>query len=217
MAEGMSQLESDVISWTVVGHEARIQAADLARHLDAAVVTDDGTLGADANHLRAWTALGNAQTSWIGVAEDDAIPVPGFREQLAAALLHAPTPVVSLYLGRTRPKRWQDRISHALIAADRADACWLTGTHILHAVAVIMRTELHEDWMDFARTNTRPIDERLTAWCLVRGHDVAYTWPSLVDHADGPTLIDHTGQPTGPRVAWRTGTRTHWTEKAVKL
>lgn len=206
------------VSWAVVGHHRRLLAAtDLAHQLSAVVTVDDGTLGATSNHLKAWDATSTMDADWAGVAEDDAQPVTGFHNQLAAALPHAPAPVISLYLGRTRPKRWQDRISRALIDADRANACWLTGSHILHAVTVLIRTELREDWLDFAQTNSRPIDERLTAWCLARSHDVAYTWPSLVEHADGPTLIDHTGQPAGRRIAWRTGTRPTWTTRAVKL
>ena len=35
------------------------------------------------------------------------------------------------------------------------------------------------------------IDEAITVWCQERGHEVSYCVPSIVDHADGPTLIDH--------------------------
>ena len=30
----------------------------------------------------------------------------------------------------------------------------------------------------------RPIDERITMWCRMFGHPVAYAWPSLLDHDD---------------------------------
>lgn len=209
-----------MISWSVVGHEARrIHATDLVHSLDAIASMDDGTLGADANHLRAWAANTHPRATWLGQAEDDAVPVPDFKAQVDAALAVAPTPIVSLYLGRSKPKRFQDRISRALIAADEKGACWVTSTHLLHAVAVLIRAELRDDWLDWAHTSTLPIDERMGHWARARGHRVSYTSPSLVDHADFPTLVEHRdGQPrTKPRKAWRTGTRDTWTGKAVDL
>ncbi|MFC4124923.1 hypothetical protein [Nocardia rhizosphaerae] len=207
-----------MIAWAVVGHEQRLAAVtDLARTLDAVITLDDGSRGAAANHLKGWAATSSPSSEWAGVAEDDALPVDDFNDQAEAALRVAPADVVSFYLGRTRPRRWQERIPPAIRAANNAKACWLTTTHLLHGVAVVIRAELRDDWLDFAHGSHLPIDERLSAWCLMRGHVVAYTFPSLVDHADGPTLIDHTGQPAGPRIAWCTGTRDHWIEKAVKL
>lgn len=209
-----------MISFAVVGHEARIiEATDLAHSLGAVLSLDDGTYGAGGNHIRAWELTQALETTWAAVLEDDAQPVQGFTQQAEQALSAAPEPVVSMYLGRTRPKRWQERIAPAIANADRADAHWLTTTHVLHAVAVAIHTDLREDWLDFAHTSTLPPDERLTAWCIARGHSVAYTFPSLVDHADGPTLVRHsnTGNTTGPRTAWRTGTREHWTPAATPM
>jgi len=209
-----------VISYAVVGHVDRILAAtDLAHTLGAVVTLDDGSKGAAANHLEAWRLTAGLAALWAAVLEDDAQPVPGFLEQAEQALQVAPEPIVSLYLGRTRPKRWQERIAPAVATADRTGAHWLTTTHVLHAVAVAMHTGLREDWLDFAHGSTLPPDERLTAWCIARGHRVAYAWPSLCNHADGPTLVRHTNTAGahGPRKAWRTGTRDTWTDKAVTM
>ncbi|MBF6254413.1 hypothetical protein IU466_28220 [Nocardia farcinica] len=208
------------MSYAVVGHVDRLLAAtDLAHSLSAVVALDDGSKGAAGNHLAAWELTTTLPAAWAAVLEDDAQPVPGFLTQAAQALTVAPEPVVSLYLGRTRPKRWQERIPPAIANADRTQACWLTTTHVLHAVAVAMHSDLRDDWLDFAHSNPLPPDERLTAWCIARGHRVAYTWPSLVQHADGPTLVRHanTAGAHGPRKAWRTGTRDTWTDKAVTM
>lgn len=211
---------ADVISFAVVGHQARIlQATDLAHTIGAVVCLDDGSHGADRNHLRAWDATSTLSSDWAVVLEDDAQPVAGFVEQAEQALRNAPEPVVSFYLGQTRPRRWQEDIGTAIAYAERRQAHWITTTHVLHAVAVAIRVELRDDWLAFAHTNPLPIDERLTAWCLARDHKVAYSLPSLVDHADGPTLVEHksTAGGTGPRRAWRTGTRDTWTPQAVTI
>lgn len=209
-----------MISFAVVGHHARIiEATGLAHSVGAVVVLDDGSIGADGNHLRAWDATSTLPSDWAVVLEDDAQPVPGFLEQAERALAAAPEPVVSFYLGQTRPRRWQERIAPAIAHAERRQAHWLTTTHVLHAVAVAIHVRLREDWQAFARTNTLPIDERLTAWCLARDHKVAYSLPSLVDHADGPTLVNHksTVGGIGPRRAWRTGARTIWTPQSAPM
>lgn len=209
-----------MISWAVVAHTDRlVQATELARTIGAVISVDDGSKGAGANHLEAWRLTTGVESEWAGVLEDDAQPVPGFTQQAEQAIAAAPEPVVSLYLGRTRPVRWQDRISRALVRIDDRDPHWLTTTHVLHAVTVVLHADLREDWLDFAADNTLPPDERMTAWCIARGHQVAYTWPSLVDHADGPTLVEHsnTGNTTAPRKAWRTGTRHTWTPASTQM
>lgn len=209
-----------MISWAVVGHEQRLlQATELAHTIGAVISLDDGTKGAEANHLEAWELTATEESNWAAVLEDDAQPVPGFLQQAEQALSMAPEPVVSFYLGTGRPKRWQERIPPAIAKADRTNTCWLTTVHTIHAVALAIHVDLREDWLDWAHDNTLPIDERMSAWCADRGHGVAYTWPSLVDHADESTLIKHRdGRPRDtPRRAWRTGTRTQWTSKTTSM
>lgn len=210
-----------MISIAVVAHEARIVAAtELATQLGATITVDDGALRAEGNHLRAWELTSIRPAEWALTIEDDALPVPGFLEQAERALAIAPAPIVSLYLGRSRPPGiWQRRIAEALDEADRIDAHWIDAPHLLHAVAVAMRTDLRDDWLDWAPTSQLPIDERLSQWARLRGHRVAYSVPSLVNHLDGPTLIQHRDRKprTEPRVAWRTGTREVWNRKAVTI
>ncbi|WP_201787835.1 hypothetical protein [Klebsiella pneumoniae] len=62
--------------------------------------------------------------------------------------------------------------------------------------------------------NGKPIDEAISAWARHQGHTIAYTWPSLIDHADETPMIatrnDNQPRPPG-RVAWQHGTRDTWT------
>lgn len=207
-----------MISFAVVGHTARIvEATDLARTVNAAVTMDDGRLGADGNHLLAWADTRRRESEWAVVLEDDAQPVARFLEQVDLALAAAPADVVSFYLGRGRPARWQYVIPGALNQADQCHAHWITTDHMLHAVAVAMRTRLREDWLSWAQSSVLPIDQRLGAWCRARGHTIAYTIPSLVEHADLPTLVRDRGPRTRPRCAWRTGMRDVWNSKAVPM
>lgn len=167
----------------VVAHESRIaQAKQLYDTVSADVIMVDDThrrLGCEANHRRVWAELATTDTEWAVVLEDDAVPVPNFRDQLTQALNVAPAPYVSLYLGQGFPRQWQHAIRRTLTNTTPS-TCWIT--------------------------------------CGYR-HHTAYTLPSLVDHADGPSVHQHQdGIPrTLPRKAWRTGTRDVWTTKAIEM
>lgn len=155
---------------------------------------------------------------WTVVLEDDAVPVPFFRTQLAKALAVAPAGIVSLYLGRSRPPQWQKRIERATYGAIAQDANFILHNRLLHCVGVAIKSRLVAQMLETVSLNAcrdLPIDEAITAWARAHRYGVAYTWPSLVDHADGPTLAYHRDMANDereryPRKAWRTGTRTHW-------
>lgn len=208
------------ISSAVVAHQARIvEATELTRTIGGLITVDDGSLGAEDNHLRAWALTAAQPADWALVLEDDALPVAGFLEQAEAALTAAPADVVSFYLGRSKPPRWQRRIPDALQQSDLTGAHWITCGHMIHAVAIAMRASLRDDWIDWAHTSTLPIDQRVSEWCRTRGHLVAYSTPSLVEHADLPTLVAHRdGLPRDKaRIAWRTGIRERWNSTAVMM
>lgn len=215
----------------IVAHVAREEHAwQLADTVDAESITyDDGTLGCLGNHLRVWRKYENHPQDWIVVLEDDAVPCPQFRAQLAAALAAAPAPIVSLYLGTGYPTHWQDSIRQVTMLADHADTAWILARHLLHAVGVAIRVEMlpgmlaHIHQASRARVDRSvlplPIDEAITEWAQDRDHSIAYTWPSLVDHADEGTLAAHQdgATRTEPRRAWRHGTRDHWSPSSVEL
>lgn len=203
----------------VVGHLTRSQQAkDLARQVKADFVSiDNGVLGCDGNHAMVQEHLTNLPSTWSVVLEDDAIPVDDFREQLTAALPMSPSPIVSLYLGKQRPPHWQRRISTAIAKAQHDDAPWIISTYLLHAVGYAIKTELLDSLLD--HTSTQPSDQHITGWAKRYGYTISYTAPSLVNHADLPTIVDHPdGQLRTPgRTAWMYGGRHDWTSKAVTL
>jgi len=228
----------------VVGHAKRIdEASTLADKVGAKVLTvDPGRLGAGKNHLRAWRQLYNLfpDSRWLVVLEDDAVPVGDFNRQLRLALDAAPSPIVSLYLGRYRPGHWQPSIAKAFgmidpaIHDDPPDPCWFTGMPLLHAVGVAIKTSLVPLMVDYLPWHLRAmaVDEAMSRWASRRGAEVAYTMPSLVDHNYRlPTLIPERTSIYGevftsggdvrhdcePRKAWRTGTRDSWNSSMLHV
>ena len=204
----------------IVAHTARTnQAKTLAHTVKADFISiDTGFLGCDDNHTTVQHHLAGLHTVWSVILEDDAAPVNDFCGQLAQALSVAPTPIVSLYLGRRRPPHWQQRIRKAALRAENENASWIVGTHLLHAVGYAIKTELLPSLLNF--DSDLPVDQHITRWAqTTHGHPISYTWPSLVNHLDLPTLVEHPdGKPRHPgRTAWATGTRDQWTTHAVPL
>lgn len=157
------------------------------------------------------------------VLEDDAVPIPEFHTQLAMALDKAPSPLVSLYLGRSRPAFRQDRIARALVgcshpgSGDVVDTSvpWVVHDRLLHCVAVVIRREIVADmhWALPEHLALHPaIDQAITNYARQYNLPISYSVPSLVDHADEDSYALHTDiNPTfGPRVAWITGKRESW-------
>lgn len=171
---------------------------------------DDGALGCNRNHLKAWTWLQDSPQPWSVVLEDDAVPVEDFRTQLTQALQVAPHPVVSLYLGTGHPIHQQSRIKRALDRA--ADAHWLTGTTVNHAVALAIKTELIPQMLPRITRSNYPIDQAISMWAK----HCAYTLPSLVNHNDHPSLSGRR-RSQYLRHAWCTGTHEQWNDQTVRL
>lgn len=208
----------------IVAHRARLSYAEtLADKVGASVLSvDDGLMGCTRHHIKVWTNLVQHGGDWLVVLEDDAVPVDGFREQLEMALDNSPpnrhgerAGIVSLYLGTGFPRAWQRFIKKAI--TEEKDANYVVSSHLLHAVGTAIRLELVNDMLRFVAWMSQdqrqwPIDEQITHWARMRGHLVAYTRPSLVDHMDGPSLVAHPdGQGReGKRVAYEVGCRHEW-------
>jgi hypothetical protein len=201
----------------IVAHIDRLtQTNALAHQVEAAhIAIDDGTLGCEGNHHRVWKHLAHSGAYWTVVLEDDAEPVPFFGAQLTSALAMAPASIVSLYLGRSRPPQWQKRIERATYGANAANASFILHNRLLHCVGVAIKSRLVGEMLDtvaMTACHGLPMDEAISAWARAHRYGVAYTWPSLVDHEDGPTLAIHRDGVVrdAPRRAWKTGTRTRW-------
>ena len=207
----------------IVAHPTRhTMAEQLADKVGANLICiDDRGYGAEQNHYRTWTALLDHAGTHAVVVEDDAIPVHDCRHQLEQAIKASPTPITSLYLGRLRPPQYQKRIAKAIDTARHDDAHYITSPDLIHAVAVALPATHIADMLAFTATrHYLPWDETLSAYAHHLRQPVAYTHPSLVDHKDTPTLVQHRDrQPRTPgRVAWRIGTRHTWdSERTVAL
>lgn len=205
----------------VVAHTSRgRQARELARQVCADFVSlDNGILGCDQNHKAVQWHLAALPGDYSVVLEDDAVPVDGFGDQLRALLEVAPAPVCSLYLGRQRPPQYQRQIADAVDRAESGDANWIMADRLFHAVGYAIRTDLLPSLLNF--TTGLPSDEHVSAWAMNRlgAGQVCYCLPSIVDHADVPTVVDHPdGQPRPPgRTAWRVGARQVWSPSSVAL
>jgi hypothetical protein len=214
----------------IVAHTLRMdRACRLAQRVRADFISwddGDGSVGPRENHLRCWDRLSGIAVGgeWCVVLEDDAEPCPNFMTQLSNVIAWCPEhfKVISLYMGRMHPSQWQDRMGQAIALADSQRACWIRSPKCIHAVGLAMRRDDVDAMLGTARTikgHPRPIDETISQWCYLSNHQVGYCLPSIVNHADIPTLISH---PDGivrqkGRVAWRFGGRERWSTKSVPL
>lgn len=207
----------------IVAHPDRIVDAEwLSETTKAAYLNIDySRLGCGGNHRKTWKQLAQGNSQWSLVLEDDAVPVDGFLPQLHQVLNACPAPICSLYLGTSRPHKWQKWIKNSIEEASKEDACYITSPRMFHAVAIAMRTPLIASMLAYASCHPMvPIDESVTAWAQRQGHQMVFTHPSLVDHRDGPTVVRHRDAMirdplTSPRKAWSVGTRTYWINRVV--
>jgi len=207
----------------IVAHTARAEHAHTLMDQVGAAYTsvDNGTLGCNGNHKQVWTWLNNHTDDWAIVLEDDSLPTPDFVHQATQALAVAPSPLVSFYLGKHHIPTLdiEHHKEQAITKAQSADAHWITSRQLLHAVAVaIDKDHIAAMLAHIADLPEQfPIDEAITHWATTNTIDVCYTWPSLVDHADQPTLFRHLDKLPRPpgRVAYNTGGHDTWTDRAV--
>jgi GR25 family glycosyltransferase involved in LPS biosynthesis len=204
------------IEIAVIAHPRRKQEAQrLASMVEAlSIFWDTESMGCETNHRVAWEMMAKlSEADWLVFLEDDIEVVPDFRRQLDEILAVAPSPLVSLYLGRGRPPHWQPAIAEAITSVPSPDTCWLMAPALFSAQGYAIRTDILPTLITAPRT-TLPIDEHISSWASARNIPVAYCWPSIVEHRDDLTpLIQERadGQPRiEQRVAWKFGTRPTW-------
>ena len=208
------------VSYAVMAHPDRDRPSQaLSWLLGAVLVVDTDGAGENATGDLAWEAARlrpGPAPDWCVVAQDDALPVAQIHSAAPAALAHAPSPVVSFYLGTSYPEHTVAAARVAMLKADEADAAWILSRRLHWGVAVAIRTELVGDMLRTVRRSRRPYDERISRWAEAAGHKIGYTWPSLVDHADGESLVRNRRR-VKPRIAYRTGTAASWETSAVRM
>lgn len=223
MVDKGAVVSSKLINIVIVAHKDRREMAEkLAETVDADHIVWDttGRLGVNANHRAAWIWHSTHPSDWGVVLEDDAVPCPEFRWQLSRALAVAPARLVSLYMGRQHPSGWQDTFERAVKRAEKDDACFILGKHSMHAVALCAdRNTVGVMNAALQVFGIYPVDEAICAMTSRNDMQVAYTFPSLVDHADGVSLVKpRDGKPRLPgRVAWKHGGRRRWNGSSVSM
>jgi hypothetical protein len=207
-----------VISVAIMAHPARRERAlELADVTDATIVWDrlgdEWDTGARALH-----EFDPCATHHI-VLQDDAVPVAGFREHAERAIAARWMDPISFYLGTSRPPQWQANVDRATAAAEAESLAWLTAEQLLHGVALAVPVDDVAPMLTWCSRSTLPYDERIGAWYRTQARRIAYTWPSLVDHADDGTLVQHADHRPRrrPRVARKVGVPATWHTPAAHI
>jgi hypothetical protein len=141
---------------------------------------------------RAMLAYDPAATHHL-VVQDDALVCRDLVAGLTQAVRFVPERApVCLYVGRVRPMR--DRVRQAALEADRAKANWLVMRDLNWGVAVCVPTDVIDEMItEVDRQSIPNYDSRMSGYFARRGIPVYYTWPSLVDHRDAPSLVHGRG------------------------
>jgi hypothetical protein len=173
---------------------------------------DDGSLGTERNHDETLQLASLTPSDWIVLVEDDAQPVPEFYEQASMALAVAPQPVASLYFGYIG---YDGGLGAKL---DAADPHWFVTGGLVTTVCLAVRRDFLWPLLKAAQSHPGiPSDLRYERAAHSLGQDAfAYSYPSLVEHADIRT-VHYTGAAHVPRRAYRVGTRPEWIPSQTRL
>lgn len=201
------------LSIVIMAHPSRRARAELlASYVDADVIVYDDQAGEWANGAASWRYGAYLDANYTLVLQDDAEPIENVRAVLTAQLDAIPGQrALSVYLGRYKPARWQHNVSEAVDAAIEHGAQFIEASHLLHGVGLVLPTCWISPMLDWCDRPSRlePYDQRIGAWLRRTNHGpILYTWPSLVEHGDGPSLVAHVDDEqrgTDGRVAYLVG------------
>lgn len=142
---------------------------------------------------RAWQ-LADPAADWHLVIQDDALPSVDLLAGLERALDHVPPDaVVSPYLGKggITPPRFNAMAEEA----DRVGASFVVSEKLLWGVAICVPTRLIDDLIESGDRSSGVTDDmRVAGWAQKRHIPIWYTWPSLVDHRQVPSITKHSAR-----------------------
>jgi hypothetical protein len=169
----------------VMAHPKReARAVALAEQLGAGIVWDRGR-GLWDTARRAWL---EQDGEWHTVIQDDAIPSEAFRENMDRILEHCYPHPVSWYFGTGKPPT-STPTEPLTVRAEQQGCSWIESGGPWWAVAVSVHSSLVEEMVAHCDTSKLKADDaRYTAHFRRLGLTCLYTWPSLVDHADLPSI-----------------------------
>lgn len=138
----------------------------------------------------AWSMFDPAADYHV-LIQDDAVPCADLLAGLEQALEYVPPgSVVSPYLGtgRMAPARW-DVLEQR--ANERA-ASWIRGERVMWGVCLVFPVADIPAMIGYCdRLARMPDDMRVGTWAKRNDRETWYTWPSLVDHRQVPSLTKH--------------------------
>lgn len=129
---------------------------------------------------------------WHMVIQDDALVCRDLIPGLQVALEHVPADALACpYVGTRRPMA--ERVEAAVSEADRIAASWVVMQTLNWGVAIIVPTRTIPDMIAWCDRLTIPnYDKRVGQYYWRRRNwPTWYTWPSLIDHRDVPSLAGH--------------------------
>lgn len=180
------------LSVAVMAHPARAaQVEELCARLDRRVriVWDEKQDRWDTGR-RSQLAFDPEATHHL-VVQDDAVVPRDFIAGVERACGYIPQgAAMSLYLGAVRPH--SARIARAVRVAGH-DVSWIVMRDLHWGVGVVLPTGIIQQLIRDSdrRPNIAEYDRRMSRWLVGRQIEVWYTWPSLVDHRHGPSLVAH--------------------------
>lgn len=192
------------LSATIMAHPVRTEAAErvqAALDRDVEIIYDTEPEPSKdprqrwSNGKRAWEAH-DPGADYHLVIQDDAIVCEDLLAGLEEALdVLGPEGLVSAYTGTGRPDQYNVR--RGLRHAAEKGHSWMPTKSLCWGVAIIAPTPTIGDmlrWCSHSSKSRMNYDMRVGRYYRdVLGWRTWYTVPSLVDHAEGPSLVGHDG------------------------
>jgi hypothetical protein len=184
------------LSVAVMAHPSREHwVADLLGRLgisDWHVAWDRG-LGIWDTCSRAWSIYDSAATHHL-VLQDDALVCRDLLPGLEAAIdTRSPFDnILSLYVGTPHPgATGVARVRQHVTAADEAGSSWFVLPTLRWGLAVVLPTHVIDQMLAWELGALYPADDqRIGRFARDQlGWRCWHTWPSLVDHRQGPSLV----------------------------
>lgn len=138
-------------------------------------------------------------SDWHVVLQDDAIISENLYDNLVNAIDNLPgeETIISLYTGTNRPH--SHKVSRTVAMAQKAEASWIQGRSLHWGVGICIKTSEIERLVKEVDSSPLPYDNRIGKYYRSKNWPVWYTNPSLVDHRDDESILDHHNH--GPRKA----------------
>lgn len=185
------------LGFCVMAHPDRADMACLlARHLPPSTTfiwDTDNTVWNTGK--RAWLeGVGSETTHWV-VIQDDAVLSLNLEAALQKALPYVnPQSPVSLYLGNTRPYKVHVDALVAKAKSFPTPISWITMNRTNWGVGLVVPTVQIPHMIEYCEgrgvvSRRTPYDGLLSKWFEFNKIPVYYTWPSLVDHRRGPSIL----------------------------